>query len=53
MRFILAGFLCLFFVLISFAQTEDSTEIKEQGVENISLARKDKDGNIEEGKVIV
>lgn len=49
MKFILTGFLCLFFVSISFAQTKDSMEIKEQSVEKIVLARKDKDGNIEEG----
>lgn len=49
MKFILTGFLCLFFVSITFAQTKDLVEIKEQGVEKITLARTDKDGNIEEG----
>ena len=49
MRFILTVFLCLFFVSVMFAQTEDLAETKVQSVEKISLARKDKDGNIEEG----
>ncbi|MDQ3634964.1 MAG: hypothetical protein M3405_10730 [Acidobacteriota bacterium] len=49
MKFILTGSLCLFFVFGAFAQTKDLPEKTEQSVEKLSLARKDKDGNIEEG----
>jgi hypothetical protein len=51
MKFILTVAVCLFLALSISAQTEDTngSAEKEQAVEKISLGRKDKDGNIEEG----
>lgn len=48
MKFVLIGFLCLFFASNAFAQGENSGKNNDQSIKKISLARTDIEGNIEE-----